>query len=349
MKLVFKVTAGSPATPPQVGDTNFQSHYAGVNTSMAWQELTPSIRQATEKFVLPYVGQELYDDLAGKYDTGANLSTEQARTLELIQDCIAFYAIYHILPAKNGIIASMGNIQNTPADGSGQPPSQWSWKAKRWDALENGDTFLDRLLNYLEAQVKASVAYFDLWKNSAAYKVKTSDFFRHTDELDEFLNIQGSRRSFISLVRYMRQVEEDVILPALCTEQYDALKANTLSTALQSLLQKVRLVVANLGLVEAGPHHRIVIDGDGFRVVSQSDMFDDRRNQTNNVHEAAIIALMERAERKGRAALDALKIFLEANAATYTLWADSTCRAKPTVKSHGIVASPDKIGGIGIF
>jgi hypothetical protein len=111
----------------------------------------------------------------------------------------------------------------------------------------------------------------------------------------------------------------------------------------------VRLVVANLGLSEAGPHHRLVIDGDGFRVVSQTDQFDDRRNQTNNVHQDAILALIERSERKGRAALEALRIFLEKSEADYPLWADSDCREKSTAKGHGIVVSSDGIGGIALF
>lgn len=348
MDLVFKVTAGSPSTPPQVGDTNFQAHYSGVNTSMAWAELTPAIRQATEKFVLPFVGTALYDDIAGKFQAGTSLSSSQERTLVYLQDVIAFYTIYHILPEKNSVVASMGVVQNAP-DGGAQPVNQWGWKAKRWSALENGDTFLDRLLNYLDAQVKAGVSYYDLFKNSPSYKVKTSDFFRHTDELDEYLNIQGSRRSFISLVRFMSQVEQDVILPLLCQEQYDALKGTTLSAEQESLLKKVRLAVANLGLAEAGPHHRLVIDGDGFRVVSQTDQFDDRRNQTNNVHESAIIALLERAERKGRAAVEAIRIFLAANEDDYPLWADSPCREKMPVKGHTIIVSPDRVGGIGLF
>lgn len=349
MDLVFKITAISPSDPAQVGDTNFQEHYSGVNTSMAWSELLPAIRQATEKFVFPYVGDELYNDLAAKYQAGDTLSDEQAKTLELLQDAIAFYTIYHILPEKNSVVASMGVIQNTPTEGSGQPVSQWGWKAKRWSALENGDTFLDRLLNYLEAQVTASVAYFDLWKDSTAYNVKVSDFFRHTDELDEYLNIQGSRRSFISLIKFMRDTEEGVILPLLCTDQYDALKASGLDDTQKALLRKVRLVVANLGLAEAGAHHRLVIDGDGFRVVSQTDQFDDRRNQTNNIHENAILALLQAAERKGRTALDTLKVFLEKNETDYPLWANSDCREKGTTKGHGIVVSSDCVGGIGLF
>lgn len=349
MDLIFKVTADTPHSPEQVGDTDFKEHYSGVNHSMAWDELKPAIRQATQKFVLPYIGEDLYDDLAAIYQADADdLTDEQAKAVELIQDCVAFYTIYHILPEKQSVVASMGVVQNTPIQGS-QPTNQWSWKAKRWSALENGDAFLDKLLTYLEKQVTDEVDYFDLWKNSAAYNVKTSSFFRQTAQLDDYLNIKESRRSFVSLVKYMRDVEEDVILPLLCTDQFEALKAADLDADGLALLAKVRKAVAFLGLYEAIPHHRIVIDGDGFRIVSQTDQFDDRRNLTNNNHEAAINDLSQRAERKGRQYLSELRVFLKENEDTYTLWRDSTCNAAATVKSHSIVASPDGVGAIGIF
>ena len=343
MDLIFKITAGSPHSPAQVGDTNFKAHYSGVNHGMAWDELTPAIRQAIRKYILPYIGEELYNDLAGAFQTGSTLSDEQTQALEYLQDCAAFYTIYHILPERQSVVTSMGVVQNTPTNGS-QPANQWSWKANRQSALDNADTFLDRLLAYLEKQVAASVTYFDLWKNSDAYKVKTSAFFRHTSELDEYLNIKESRRSFISLIKYLREVEEDTILPLLCTAQFEALKATNLDDDGIALLAKVRKAVAYLGLWDAIPHHRIVIDGDGFRIVSQTDQFDTRQTDS-----AAIADLSQRAERKGRQYLDELRVFLQENAATYTLWADSDCNQTTTVKSHGIIVSRDKKGGIGIF
>lgn len=351
MDLLFKIVAVSPSTPNQVGDSNFISHYSGIHRSMAWEELTPGIRQATEKFVIPYIGTDLYNDLASKYQADDTLTDEQTKTLELLQDCIAYYTAYHILPERNAFFSSMGVTQNTPTEGSAQPVNQWGWKAKRWNALENGDAFLDKVLSYLEEQIAAGVAYFDLWKDSTAYSVKTSDFFRHTSELDEYLNIQNSRRSFISLVKYMREIEEDLILPMLCQDQYDALldTSDALTSAETTLIGKVKKAVAYLGLHAAIPHHRIVIDGDGFRVVSQTDQFDDRRNQTNTVHEGAIVALAERAERKGRQYLQELETYLKENADTYPLWQNSPCNTTPTKRGHSIVVPANGSGGIGLF
>lgn len=315
---------------------------------MAWAELTPAIRQATDKYVIPYIGSALYDDLADKFQTGASLTDEQEKALEYLQDCIAFYTIYHVLPEKTTVLASMGTVQPNPEGGS-SPSPQWSWKAKRWNALENGDTFLDRLLLYLETQVKAQVAYFDLWKNSAAYKVRTSDFFRNTSELDEYLNIQNSRRSFISLIRFLKQAEEDYIKPVLCDDLYDAVLSANPSDENVKLIPYIRKAVAYLGAAAAIPHHRVVIDGDGFRIVSQTDQFDDRRNLTNPTHEAAIAALHQRCEDQGKKAIERLVKFLEDNLADYPDYATSTCRSVPSVNSHSIVDSSSGTGAMGIF
>lgn len=349
MQLLFKVVTAGPPAFPLVLDTSFQNHYSGVNRSMAWDEITPGIRQATERYVLDFIGEELYNSLAEMYNNDTTLSEEQTKLLQLLQDCIANYAIYHILPEKRSILESLGVVENTP-QGASTPAAYPIYLAKRRAALDNGDTFLDRALAYMEKQVAAGDGWFDLWKNSSAYKLKTCDFFRQTSDLDDYLNIQGSRRSFISLTRYMKQVEEDFILPLLCDELYQlVLAATPTEVADYKLKPLVKKAVAYLGAAEAIPHHRIVIDGDGFRVVSQTDGQEDRRNMTNNVHENAIQALAQRCLEQGQKALSKLAEFLEANLADYPSYENSTCRTAPAQKSHSIRQSVDGIGAVGIF
>ena len=156
MSFVFKVLTTPAPSTPTIGDTNFQKHYSGVNRSMAWDDITPAIRQATERYVLDFIGSELYDDLVDKYNNNDTLSTAQEKTLELLQDAIANYAIYHILPEKRSVLASLGVVENAPSEGS-NPASYPIYKEKRRGALDNADAFLDRLLSYLESQVKPNV------------------------------------------------------------------------------------------------------------------------------------------------------------------------------------------------
>lgn len=353
MDILFKITAPNPSDPPQVGDTNFLEHYTGINRSMAWAEIAPGIRQATERFVLPFVGETFYDYLAENFNTGATLSSNLRKALRYLQDAIANYTVFHLSPERTSFFSSLGNTQTTPSDGSGQPAPQWATKSKRWAALENGDLFLDKLLAFMEQQVMLGTSEFNEWKNDPAYSRATSHFFRHTDELDEHLNMQGSRRAFISLVKYMKRIEEEEIAETLCTAQFDSLaakyKAGTMNAAEKNLFRLVRKAVANLGLAAAVPHHRVLIDGDGFRFASQVDGFDERKSMTNSFQQEAIQSLQKAAEEKGRAALAAVRSFLKANVSDFALWADSECNQRAAGRSHHIVVSRDGRGGIGIF
>lgn len=348
MDLIFKFTTPSPPATPLVGDTNFQEHYAGVNTAMAWSELKPAIRQAIQKYLIPYVGQPMYDDLAAKYNAGTTLTTAQAQALEYLQDAAANYAIYHILPQKTATVASLGIVQQSP-EGGAQPVNQWGWQAKRRDALDNGDSALDLLLKYLDKQVKEGVAYFNLWKDSNAYSKKKSDFFRSTEALDDYINMKGSFRTYISLVPFLGQVERRYIKPLLCDELYAAVLATNPTDDNKKLLPLIQTAVAYLGAAEALPHHRVVVDGDGFRVVSFTDGSDDRRNLTNSTHEQAVGALLTKYKESGEMALEALKAFLEANLNTYPTYRDSACREVPKSKDHTLAVSPDRIGTVGLF
>lgn len=352
MKLPFKITSGSPSNPPCIGDSNFMSHYTGVNTSMAWEEIEPGIRHAVEKFILPYLGSEMYNLLCDYFDAPSAATADKDRALALLQDATAYYTVYHVAPERNTFLASMGMVQNAPTGGS-QPTPQWAFKTAMWNALSNGDRFLDILIAHLESRVAVNDSWFNPWKTSEAYKATGSTYFRQTGDMDNHLNIQMGRRSFLSVVKYLREIEEEQIAPILCNdltqEIVTQMASNAISPANQTLLRYIRKAVANLGVAAAIPHHRIVIDGDGFRVVSQTDMYDDRRNQTNNVHESAILGLQQAAAQKGARALADLQALLESNADTYPLWRDSDCRSKPKKNSHGLVVSPDRRGGVGLF
>lgn len=346
MQLIFKPT--TPTANNSVGDTNLANHVTGVNVSMAWSEMIPAIRQAVQEFVIPFVGESLYNDLAQKYNAGTVLTSAQSQSLEYLQDAAGWYAIYHILPTKASALASVGVVQNGP-DGGASPTSQWAYVTKRLAALNSADSAMDRLLSFLDKQVKASVAYFDLWKNDTAYTKKKSDFFREVSNLDDYVNIKSSFRSFISIIPYLKQVEARYIKTLLCNTLYDATLINTPSANNAKLLPYIRVAVAYLGAAEALPHHRVVIDGDGFRFVSQTDGFEGRQNTTNLQHTQAVGALLEHYRTRGAQALDSLRAFLEANIDDYPDYRDSSCRELKPNNTKTMYSSPAKIGMVGIL
>ncbi len=346
MQLVFKPTTVTPNNA--VGDTNLPSHVTGVNVSMAWAEMTPAIRQAIQQFILPFLGESLYNDLAQKYNAGSVLTDSQAQSLEYLQDAAGWYAVYDILPTKASALASIGVVQNGP-EGGAAPTSQWAYVTKRLSALNSADAALDRLISFLDKQVKAGVAYFDLWKNDTAYTKKKSDFFRQVEDLDDYINIKRSFRSFLSIIPYLKQVEGRHLKTLLCNTLYNAVLIQTPTAENAKLLPYIREAVAYLGAAEALPHHRVIIDGDGFRFVSQTDGFEDRRNTTNAQHSAAVGSLLDQYRNRGAQALDALRSFLETNVDDYPDYRDSSCRELKPNNTKTMYSSPDKIGMVGIL
>ena len=351
MELIFKViTTPTGGENERLKHTNFEAHYPSAHTNMAWKTINPYVRQAIKKYILPYIGSELYDDLATKYQNDTVLTAEQAETLELLQDCAAFYTVYQAMPHRNIVLADTGVQQNTPENAS--PTNQWSFKIARWNALVEADNMLDQLLSYLEQQIEASVAYFDLFKNSTAYNVKVSNFFRHTSELDEYLNINNSRRAFVALSKYLTKAEEQYLLPILRADQFneirDQMKANTLTTENTNLLAYVKKVVAEFSLVEAIPHLSLLIEGDGFKIVSSSDQFDNKRNLTNKNHMDAIQKLEYKAKENARIYRADLIRFLYDNVDDYPTWKAGGYYVEPT-EVGGVTQSEDSIGAVGIF
>ena len=228
MDLLFKVVDPVDATRPKVGESNFKKHYPGANKNMSWETLEPFIRQATQKYVIPYIGRDQYDDWAEAFqnDDIVLQLAEVKEPMEMLQDAIAHYTIFHAAAKLNVTVTDMGAQQNSSSEGTSTPPSQLAFKTLRWDALKDADNFLDTTLQEMEKQVLAGINFYNPWKDSAEYNFKKNNFFRHTHELDEFLNIQGSFRSFVALTKYLTKAEEKYLLSILGADQIKLLFNN---------------------------------------------------------------------------------------------------------------------------
>lgn len=348
MTLLFKVENPHDADNPVVGDTNFKKHNPTVNISMSWETLEPLIRQATEDYIFPFIGEEWYDEIAEYYDLDAVITDEEKTALQLLQDSIAWYAGMSAMQGLNVTTADMGIQQNSSKEGVSHPTTQWAYKDALRNALASADRKLERLLNYLEK----NVSQFTTWSSSDAYNVKTSDFIRRTVQLDEILNIKKSRRSFVALSTWLKRAEYDHLLPILESTTFNTyatkIKAGTALTDLEKeLVRLCRDVVAFKGLASAVPHLALSIEDDGFRVISHTDGFQDKRNTTNAQHLKLIDALRIDAEKKGETAISCLLAFLYKNKATFTDWADSDAYENmASVKSKEVIYSPNGRGGI---
>lgn len=339
----FKKTTG--ATTDLVKDYNFKEHYPDVNMNTPWANLSPYLRQAIRTYVLPYVGKTLYNDICEKIQAGTTLDDVQTEFAELLKDVCAHYAIMHMLPSKKTIIASMGAVENVATEGT-TASSLWGFKTTLWAVCQNADRMMDELLAFMQVQVEESEDYFiDNWQNEPAYTNLSSGIFRKLSDFSESHKV-NSLRTFKAMVPFMAQVEEQMLVPVLCQEQYDrliaGLTANDLTVNELSLLTKCRRMVAKFTVYEASMGLPVIAEQDGFRVISNADAV-DQRAYSSEVIVQAIQGMSQQAERAGKTAYADLVAFLYTNKADYPLFLDSDCCKTEGVNTDVLCAGPGAV------
>jgi hypothetical protein len=293
MKLLFKILNSIESTKATVANTTFKNHYPDVNKSTPWVEIEPYVSQSTKLYIIPFIGIEMYNKVAEEYHSTAITDEVKLTFIEMLQDCIAYYTIYHSLPQKAVAISSMGLNQNNTTESTARPLSISDIKNLKYDTHLKADAFLDMLLAYLEHQ--SDDDYFDEWRASSASKYKTTLLFKHTSELDEYLNIQNSRRAFVSLTPYINKAEEDALLPIIGEALIEILKSDLNDESLK--LQKLsRKFVVEAALIQAIPNLTFIFEGDGLRIISKGDSVEERNSLKHQQHENAILRRLQKAE-----------------------------------------------------
>ncbi|HRI58345.1 MAG TPA: hypothetical protein PK228_01435 [Saprospiraceae bacterium] len=322
---IFKKASGSPSATDKVGDYNFKDFYPDTNRNMLWSELNPYVRQATRRFILPFVGRDLYDDIADMIEDDDVMTAEQTEFTERLRDAVAYCAIMTALPKKKTVVASMGAVENIAKEGT-TGSSLWSFRTTLWSVAQDADRCVDELLDYLEARVKAGDVYFDLWKDSEAFTIGKADLFRTTADFQVFQNINNSRRTYLAMLPILKQATKTHLIPILGQEQYDelveGLQANDLSAEELLLLDMVRAALAAWAVYYATQKLPVLPDQDGFRVISNADAI-DQRAYSAEVTQSAIERIRAGAEQDARTNTADLQAFLAANADDYTTWKDS--------------------------
>jgi hypothetical protein len=316
MKLLFKALVNSGN--PTIGQTDFKEHYPFAEGSMAFNELQPKIRQATRTYILPYIGLPMYEKLSTDFQEG-ELDTEQELLVSILQDAIAHYTIYSALPYLPFVICSNGIQKTSPTEGS-TSPTHGERKDTRWNAHLDADRYLDEAINILE---NTEGDYYQPFHDYATKNFRTSIFFKTAESLNEHLNIQSNRRAFAALVPYLRKVEESSELEILIgIEFFNDLK-NTETNLKKHLVRKIQKWVAQKALHESVPFLTLVIEGDGFKIVSRGDGIEERNGLKHQQHENAILRLQNAAREKSEKYYDELLAFLWKNKDEFPLWKDS--------------------------
>lgn len=308
---------------------------------MSWDTIEPTIRKATEKYLIPEIGLEIYTSIAEEYNSASpTYGAGEEEFLTLCKDVLAYHTILYAGPELNIGITDLGMVEKAGGASSGvYPTTQWRYHEFRRDITKKADQLLDRLAAFLDDQIAAETndTFFDLYKNSGAYTDTKTAFFRSADDFSKYVDIGKSRRLFTALRPYILKAEADV-KTLICSDQFDTLSAKLKSDDLAdvnlALYEKIAPWVACKSLSASVPGLILDVDSEGIRLSSFTDGMKTAKNAggTNEIG-AYLYELEKQAVNLWRD----LAIFIHANIDDYPDIAASDCYSEYKEDSQPVI------------
>ncbi|RNI27668.1 hypothetical protein EFA69_16245 [Rufibacter immobilis] len=300
--------------------------YVAVNASIYLEDIMPFIRRAENLQIRPALGRELYNELHTAYEADADLSEPMKALLEVCQDCLANFAYLLYIPHGATQISASGiqqvqNATNKPATPEQIQRLESSYATTAYRAL-------DDLLEYLEENAKDYPQYDQL--ESRRY------FLHSTRQFAQYVNIGGSRRTYIALQPVMARIEQGLLLEHLGPKLFQELKnwhqATTQETTTEApdlalLLEKVKPVVAFHTIAKGIVELSLAITETGLHIYSSSSTF--ALTLTLPADEKRINRLLLQYQGEAEKAEKELTNFLYARIDKYPLFKESGAFVEP--------------------
>lgn len=297
-----------------------------INTKYNDAQVLSFVEQAEIKYIIPYLGQAQYDEINEAYEDVASIdllgSTDKA-LLEKIQLPLAYYAILDALPMMNVVIGQSGIGEQQSANVT--QSRQWVYNNLENSLANNADIFMDKLLEFLEANADT----YSIWKASEAYTANRELFISQTSQFQKYINIFNSRRAFVAFRPFILECQEEIIRIKIGDDYYEDLKTkyatDTLTIEDRAVLRIIEPALAYYAYAIGVVQILVQFTGSGLKVLGNYDSISQR--SASSPEELTNISNKYRPRYEQK--FTELKVFLDANADTYPLYKASSAYTAP--------------------
>lgn len=265
----------------------------------------PDIEAAEEKYIIPIIGQALYDELHTAYINDA-LSEAQTQLLQRIRKPLAAYAYYDDLALQHAMITDAG-VRRTTTDN--MPTAyRWEFEGVKDALLEKATTGVETLLSFLDIHAQT----FTAWKESDQYIFRSKQLIKNAYEFSSQYKLHQPNRTFNSLMSIMGDVEMMYIHPSIGKEFYtDLLSETNLSDHQKELLILLKKAMAHLTIYHAFEKLTVRMTSYGPTIY---DRYQDRLETDSQPTPDLMSFAMKSALRDGQSYLAKAKDYLNRNA-----------------------------------
>jgi hypothetical protein len=227
--------------------------------------IIPYLRKVEKEYIIPAISEIEFDNLQAAYDAfldGTPMEAKEAKLLNEVRDALAPLAIHYYMPFAQGKAGQSGIFITD--NGEQAPAPKWMIEKMLNSSLKNGLSAIDQLYEFLE---KRQTTYTD-WAESDSYTIFKSSFINSVKEFEKHININNSRRTFLSIKPILERVEQARFEAALSTPLFDEIKEQILdgflTPANKKLLAKyIQPALAHLTMADAIFHVPIYLEETG--------------------------------------------------------------------------------------
>jgi|GEM_PF-743772 len=296
--------------------------YLPVSLATTFSNISPFIQSAEVNFILPLLGQKLYDLALKFYDSptplpeGITLESSPKYTIliEHIQRSLINLTYWASFDFMNVLMNDSGfHRQESDTEKSLFKYQEDSLKA---GFKNNGFDGLDTMLEFIEANMEA----FPLFAESQNYTGRKTSLIPNTGVFNKIFNINNSRLVFLKINRYITQVEDFEIQAVLGAALFSRVKSEMAKSLpedkITRLIPYIKKPLVHLSIAKAGFHLGINVTDKGlffeYQNATQQNSY-----VTTPLSDQQYFALARTSENVGLAYMDRLTGFLSAYASDY--------------------------------
>lgn len=309
-----------------IRDTETLLKFTGnVTGGKDFDVLKPSVEWAEEFMLLPAIGQEMFDRLDALLDESGSGSVSGSESgsgsgsgigytsdedlnklLPKVQRVIAHYSMFDYSNIADSHVTATG-LQIIESD-THKTAFEYQKRDRRKYHAEKADQSLDKLLEFLESNKDE----YPEWSQNASVYTETKELvINNTRDFGRHVDIGNSRRTFMSLRTFIKDVGFFRLRPTLGDTIYAALMAyikdNGSSENYKKLFDLVAPAVANIAIAEALPSLIFRLAGETITIATYNPLSEKEKDQFTSVTKQII----DLRNNRGEAYLDAAVSFIK--------------------------------------
>lgn len=224
-------------------------------------QLLPDMTIPEERYILPILGQDLYDQLLEP-----GLDEDYENLLEKCRAVLTPMAYVHHLPFLQVLVTDNGVIA-METDHS-RKAYKWEYNKVIDEMTNRGYSAQELLITYLNKKTDT----FSAWQESPYNDTDGFAFIRNGKELGQVLNLLQPHRSYMSLKPLFYEIGLETIQDLLGPSYYEALSQRVYNNNFESekmVVRYIRMIAAKLAMAKACYSLNVQLTGQGFTIADK--------------------------------------------------------------------------------